>query len=367
MPTESTIAIEFERLLKPISEERPCGIYLRYEAEYEQIRAARQHDDPTLEQGIWKTELRKADWSKVEEIAFAALETRTKDFQIAAWLTEAWVYLRGYAGLRDGLMLSAALMENFWDSAFPPIEGNDLDFRLAPFHWMNEKLSLPVRMIPISHPISENGEAYSFADWEAACYDEALSPKGKSAKSIARVTRAKFEKSVEETSNDYYVELSADMDHCVQLCAQLEILLDERCGSKSSGLAQLRGAIEGAQGMIGSILNQRELQHEPLPALSGEEEFTDFQQVHFTQTDISYSDGNPIRSRDQAYQLLEQAADYLLRTEPHSPVPYLVRRAVAWGHMPLHGVLRELIRNQGEMEEIKRLLQLTSQEDYYGN
>jgi predicted component of type VI protein secretion system len=65
-----------------------------------------------------------------------------------------------------------------------------------------------------------------------------------------------------------------------------------------------------------------------------------------------------VRTRAEAYQLLAEIADFLVRTEPHSPVPYLVSRAVAWGSMPLQELLGELVRNSGELTEVYRLLDL---------
>ncbi len=54
--------------------------------------------------------------------------------------------------------------------------------------------------------------------------------------------------------------------------------------------------------------------------------------------------------------MLSEAAEYLIRTEPHSPTPYLVKRAVAWGGMNLSEVLQQLLRNPGELNEIYKLL-----------
>jgi type VI secretion system protein ImpA len=65
----------------------------------------------------------------------------------------------------------------------------------------------------------------------------------------------------------------------------------------------------------------------------------------------------PIRSRAEAYRRLAEAADYLIKTEPHSPVPYLVKRAIGWGGMNLQDLLPELVRNNSELSEIYRLLQ----------
>jgi type VI secretion system protein ImpA len=56
-----------------------------------------------------------------------------------------------------------------------------------------------------------------------------------------------------------------------------------------------------------------------------------------------------IGSRAEAYQLLELAAAYLLREEPHSPTPYLVNRAVAWGRMPLPQLMQEVLREDGDL------------------
>ena len=66
--------------------------------------------------------------------------------------------------------------------------------------------------------------------------------------------------------------------------------------------------------------------------------------------------GSPIRSRAEAYRRLAEAADYLLRTEPHSPAPYLVRRAVAWGGMSLGELLEELVQGDSDLKAIYTLL-----------
>jgi len=66
----------------------------------------------------------------------------------------------------------------------------------------------------------------------------------------------------------------------------------------------------------------------------------------------------PVRTRADAYQMLAEAADFLARTEPHSPTPYLVRRAIAWGTMPFEKLVEELIPNKTELESVYKLLQI---------
>jgi hypothetical protein len=62
------------------------------------------------------------------------------------------------------------------------------------------------------------------------------------------------------------------------------------------------------------------------------------------------------RNRQDAYRLLAQIAEYLLYTEPHSPAPYLVKRAVAWGDMSPAELVQEICDSEGELKRIDLLL-----------
>lgn len=66
----------------------------------------------------------------------------------------------------------------------------------------------------------------------------------------------------------------------------------------------------------------------------------------------------PIRDRAHAYRLLQDIADYLSKHEPHSPTPYLLRRAVAWGGMPLPDLLREVVQQEGDLSRYLAMLGL---------
>ena len=63
-----------------------------------------------------------------------------------------------------------------------------------------------------------------------------------------------------------------------------------------------------------------------------------------------------IADRNHAYQLLDEIAQYLARAEPHSPTPYLLRRAVAWGSMPLPELMREVMSQEGDLNRYFAML-----------
>jgi type VI secretion system protein ImpA len=81
-------------ILNPIPGENPSGENLRYAPVYDQIKEARREDED-ISQGDWQTEVKKADWVVVVKLAGEVLAKKSKDLQIAAWLTEAQLHREG--------------------------------------------------------------------------------------------------------------------------------------------------------------------------------------------------------------------------------------------------------------------------------
>src|SRR6185295_13561551 len=98
-----------ESLLQPIAGDNPAGESLQYSGLYDEIREARRADDNVGQGGDLKT----SDWNEVLSLGTKALQERTKDLQVGAWLTEALLKLKGFAGLRDGLKLMGGLHHQF--------------------------------------------------------------------------------------------------------------------------------------------------------------------------------------------------------------------------------------------------------------
>ena len=73
--------------------------------------------------------------------------------------------------------------------------------------------------------------------------------------------------------------------------------------------------------------------------------------------DIQYTAG-VWSSREQAYKTLEQLAEYLSTIEPHSPTPYLIRRAVKWGQLPLAELIQEVLNEEGDLNGMLAMMGL---------
>src|SRR5271165_3198722 len=100
-------------LLIPIEGPNPSGANLRYDPIFDKIKEARREEDQPPA-GMTERDRKVADNPLVIKLTTDVLAKKTKDLQIAAWLTEASLKQKGFAGLRDGLLLCNGLVENFW-------------------------------------------------------------------------------------------------------------------------------------------------------------------------------------------------------------------------------------------------------------
>ncbi|SMH63018.1 type VI secretion system protein TssA [Azospirillum agricola] len=357
-------------ILAPLPGESPAGPSLRYDAVYDAIREARRQDDPSLPQGVWQTTAKRADWDLAIRLCREVLETRSKDLQVACWLAEALVQRHGFAALAPTLRLLAGLCDAFWDGLHPEIdEDGDMAARVAPLEWLNGKLPALLHTLALTRSGGPPVVSHSYADYENAQRRQlaaARDPRGAAA-ILAKggATLADIEASAAGTPVAFHHALHARLAEAVAAIDTLSALLDDRCGRQAPGLVGLRTACAGLQGWVDTMLRAKGEEPEmPVPtALSadGNGAATD---ESFEAFDESFEDGavpphyggGPIQTRDEAYFWLAEAAEFLMRTEPHSPTPYLIQRALGWANMPLHEVLLEVTRGRNDLSAVFDLL-----------
>jgi len=349
---------EVSRFLSPISEERPTGEWLRFDPLYDEIKLLREKDDPTLPQGVWQRELKKADWPGVARLCENALESRTKDLQIAAWMTEAWMDLHGFRGFERGIRVVTGLCRTFWDNVYPTPEDGSVEPRLAPIVWIADKLILPLKSISLTAAAGEETMAYAWRDWEAALF-LAKSSNPKTPVPEKAVTQSKFMVAVSLTPAARFVSLEADLFAAMAALDDLNAALTEKLAANDApSLTPLRTPLTAMQQFVTRVRAERGERSEalvPADAAMTEEEAAMAADVVLPAGPAG-SIAGPIATRAEAYHRLREAADYLMRTEPHSPVPYLVRRAISWGNLSLAELLEELLQKNADLTTINNLL-----------
>jgi type VI secretion system protein ImpA len=370
--------LDFEALLKPIAADKPAGKDIRYDGPHDAIRQARRSDDG-LAQGEWVREIKTADWPAVIEIATEALATKSKDLQVSSWLTEALAKRYGFPGLRDGFHLIRELQQCFWDALYPEIEDGDLETRAAPLVWLNEELPLAIRQIPVTQGVS--GENYAWLDWKESRDVDNLGQEDKEAAlADGKITGEQFDKTVESTSLAYYRTLSEDLSQLFREYEELDQVVDEKfsqLGRQAPTLLDVKQAIEDCRMLVADIVKKKGgLEPEPtppepepnaergslgrLPRAKEELPSREGQGKPERAIDADQSAVVSLMPRDRADAIrrLAAVAEYFRRAEPHSPIAYLVQRAVRWGEMPLEEWLRDVIHDDNVLGQLRETLGL---------
>lgn len=352
-------------LLKPISDAEPSGKFFLYEPLYDQIREARFHEDDSLPQGIWQRDLKKADWTKVETLCVEALQEKTKDLQIAAWLTEAWLVQYGIEGFAKGMELCRLLAQTFWDSVYPALRTEDPEYRLAPLTWINEKLEERLYFITITKPTDLTQTSLSFADYTKAQQNDTLArrdPKmAREQEKTGELTLPQFKRSQTLTPSSFYRNLHEQLHACLSEARAFEELVSSKLKGYEGLLVRLRATLQEILKFVDGCLEDR---REVIPESSD----TPAQSKGNTMTEKGTSGmGGPIKSREDAYQCLAEAADFLAHLEPHSPTPYLVRRAITWGSMSLIDLMQEIVHDPNDYRQILQLLGVPHKSDHTGS
>lgn len=367
--------IELEELLQPISEENPSGESLRYSGIYDEIAEARRADKD-VPMGDWQYELKTADYRRVIELATDALKNKTKDLQIAAWFSESLTKQFGFAGLRDSLKLVAGLQENFWETLFPEIDEGDMEGRANAIEWLDRETSMMIKRAPITA-----GEILSFYDFEESkLFDipdntdtldsndqERYSELRQQAETENRITGARWRKAKSQTRRAFCEETAFIVDECWTEFENLNRVMEEKFDPKQlPGLNNLKKTLDDIKTQVKKLLDEKRVE-EPDAA----DEFSDESNEDFSAQENHSEDGTPavragkgaISSRQDALKRLTEVAEYFRRTEPHSPVSYLVSRAVKWGNMPLEQWLQDVIKDDSVIGQLRDTLGFESGQD----
>lgn len=359
-----TTTIDLEALLAPIPGENPAGESLRYAGLYDEIREARRSDDD-LPQGEWKRELKVADWDEVKSLATDALAQKTKDIQVAAWLTEALIKLHGLAGMSDGLQLLTGLLQQYWDSAYPEVEDDDLDARANSLAWLDRQAAIALQDVEMSG--AQGMENYTFLQFRKTRLPEEFGRISQTSPDEAARMREAAEKGAEEwgrmvqaTPRRFYEEAFTRVENCAQDLQSLDRCMDDKFGRQTPGLSELKKSLEEIQDVLTKIVKEKRLAEpgevaaSPALAVSVGAPVAASSGVHA---------GKAVENREQALARLAEVADFFHRTEPHSPVSYLVNRAVKWGRMPLEKWLEDVIKDSSVLDQLQEMLGLKTGEN----
>ena len=372
--------LDVAAMTAPLDGDAPGGVWLRHERVYDEIKAAREQEPAYLPLGIWARPLKQAEWPTVVTLAQDTLTARSKDLQLAAWLTEALAHLEGVAGLAAGLRVMQDLVANVWRDLYPPIDPDDgVEPRVLVLEWCDRHLPAAVQGVNISRPTTPLADPVSLLTWdeaerrEAARAAERENRRGRGRETVDagddEPSRETVMTSIRLTPRAFYTNLIEQADGARDAVSELCHGFDTQCGEHQARLprldamlVQLRaraseagklldagsasaGGAAADSGSAGTGRNDGDQPERPAAAPVGDAKPAD---------PVAIIGG--IGEREQAYRALAALAERLAQIDPHSPAPYLARRAAGLKDQSFADLVMLLADDDRQRQHLFRLL-----------
>ncbi len=351
--------IDVNELLAPIPGSDPAGSDASFSDQFDRIREARRADDPNLAQGEWQTELKVADWREAQSLSEDILLRTSKDLQAAVWLAEAAISRDGLEGARDSFSLLAGLLETYWEGLYPRADDGDLEERAGKLAWfatygaralqamrLNDDPQAPLTLAgwidsrEVDNLGRQNAEAY-----QAALDEGRINGETYDARMVATPEAMLMERLVQvQAARDAFIRFSSTSDAKLGRDAPNLAAIDD--GLKK--IQQIYAKVATAKG-IGGVATVADDGAGQQAAASG-----GVANGGASGGTVSLDlGGGSLASKQAALRAIGEIAGFFRRTEPHSPVAYLLERAIVWADMPLEQFLAELIRDESTLSSIR--------------
>lgn len=339
-------------LLNPIPGENPSGVNLRYDRVSDQIKEARSETDASILGDLASP--KRADYKLVIKLAGEALATRSKDLQLAAWLTEAEVKREGIGMIEPCLRLMLDLQQQFWETLHPEIEDGDAGMRAVPVEWACNRIADVLREAPIT---KEGLNFYQYRDSRAVGYeaDAESSDSRREARETAvaegKLTAEDFDKSFASTPKSWYLAMEEALRASGETLDTLQIFCEERFGDDGPAFGKLHTALEEVGQVVSHLLNEKRKVEPDEPSSDEEEAVEEAAEAEAEpaaevaeaaetalapRTRTKQLAAEPV-DHDDAMARIQAGAKYLQNENAASPVAYLIQSSLRLGELREQG------------------------------
>jgi type VI secretion system protein ImpA len=316
--------IDIEALTSEISPESPCGEDLSGEAAYFELdRLVQGTQEQVMGDAVIEAE--EPSWADVGRQAVDLLG-RSRDLRIAIYLTLAALRIEGLAGLRDGLAVLRALLEQQWDRLHPlldPDDDNDPTERINIIEQLAQpegSFGDPLRFIRRLYeaPLCESRQLGRFCFRDAQMAQGAIPPpEGHDPPSEAIINGAFDETETEELQG----QAQAAAEAAEHLAAIDTFLIETVGAAQAAQLDSFRKAIVEVGGVLQAQLARRGY---GAPEIAGE---VAVEAATGDAAAPAQALRGEITSDQDVLRAIDKICTYYEKNEPSSPVPLILRRA----------------------------------------
>ena len=371
MDTDNFLAANIGTLIAPIhGSHHGVGDDMMFDPRIDAIVAARQEDDPLLAQGNWVTELKVADWDFVKNQCAELLSDTSKDMKLALWYVDALSHTDHLAGISQGLSLLQALNDEYWLTMYPPLDGEEdsMDIRAGLLSWFVKALTDDIKQLSLA---DTKLESYDYNYYLTARDHDKQRQQNPDSETSNQLTLSDYNHAIKNSSEAWQKALMSNLNKVTEQWQDLTDQLNDLMGMDAPVFApvtdllvaltqHLRPLIpeyadttnsisqEGVADTVGSEGDNESTM------LDGNKSLASTKNV--TLTDFNPSNRDHQSNRQQALKLLAQIQEYFATNEPHSPVTFLLGRAIDWADMPLDQWLAHIIKNEDQLSMISDMV-----------
>lgn len=350
--------IDIDKLLSEISPDEVCGPDLEYDADFIALMQDADGKPPKYTpDGQLVEEGEEPDWRDIRQRC-VAMFGRTIDLRVAMVLTNALLCESGLPGLRDGLALTLAMLEQYWDTFHPrldPDDDNDPLMRMnliaalaAPIGADGDPRRFQQRLREI--PLAESRQLGRFGLRDLMIASGDLQPIGDSP-----ANEGLLEAAFRDTDGDRLKEWGKAADECVSLSKSIDQWLTNKVGaSKACDLDPWHAIVNDLRKRLGQRVEARFPGEVSVAGGSEPEAATGGGGAHApAQSGQAQPLSGSIGSREDVVRALNKVLEYYTRHEPSSPVPMLIRRAQRLVTMGFVDIIRDL--SPGALDQIRAI------------
>jgi type VI secretion system protein ImpA len=293
-------------------------------------------------------------WRIVRDVGLKTLQETTKDLEVAAWVTEAYVRSHGLVGLYAGASLIKGLSEQYWDAIFPLPDDYGVETRVAPITGLNGRDgggSLIQPLYKINFFERPDGTPVTFFTYQSSEQLPSLPPERRDARIAAGAIPW------DDMENDARTRGAASMGRLRdQAAAALEAweamanALDEKASEDPPSTSHVRDMLRQIHAVAIRYAPAATVQEEEAVEAGGEA--TDAAPSGGVAGPAGFVAAGRTVSRDDALKTLETIATFFRRTEPASPLAYTLDDAIRRAKLTWPELLEEVVPDVGVRQAI---------------
>ena len=361
------VSTDIDTLLAPIANsDDGVGEDLSFDPRLDAITAARIEDDPLLAQGNWVTELRVADWDFVASECATLLADTSKDLKIALWYVDALGHTDHLAGLNHGLAFLTALNTEYWAAMYPPLYDDDsMDIRAGLLSWFVKAMIDNLRQLPLSDAAHHS---YNYNHFLSAREHDKQRQQNHDIDDSLSV--GDYHQAIRQSAPHWQTALFDGIKTIQNRWQALTDQLNDVMGMDAPVFAPVTELLETLDAHLSPLIAEHATAATNTASAEVTDSAIDTGQPANNQASQVVSGFNPqhsdhLTNRQHALTQMAQIQDYFARNEPHSPVTFLLKRAIEWADMPLDQWLARVIKDEQQMSSLADMIGITPQPPAY--